>query len=228
MRESRIEQIETYVKQVMATEVAHDFKHVDRVRRWALYIARQEDYPKLELLEATALLHDIDLPYVEDRHQHAGVGAELAARFLQEHNLFSAEEIHEIVYAIRHHSAMTENGELLDILREADTLDLLGAAGLMRAFTSKATQPEYDPDNIKGETWELRIGDFERRFAEGKGIGPYILDQINFQISCYENLRTKTARRIAKPLVEFMQTFLLQLETEICSGQTATHKEAPF
>lgn len=223
---TKIEQIEAYVKQVMATEVAHDFKHVDRVRRWALYIARQEGYPKLELLEATALLHDIGLPYVEDRRQHARVGAEVAARFLQEHNLFSAEEIHEIVYMIKHHSAMAENGVLLDILREADTLDLLGAVGLMRAFTSKAVKPEYDPDNIKGETWELGIGDFEKHFAEGKGIGPYILDQINFQISCYENLRTETACRIAKPLVEFMRTFLLQLETEICSGRTSAQKEA--
>ena len=64
----------------------------------------------------------------------------------------------------------------------------------MRTFTSKYTQPEYDPHNVKGETWAMRGQDFTYRFQEGIGVGQYIIDQINFQLSCYDNLQTKNSQ----------------------------------
>jgi putative nucleotidyltransferase with HDIG domain len=217
----RIRHIEQHVQTVVASVVApdlklaHDFKHVDRVRGWALQIAQSEGFPDLELVEAAALLHDIGLVYVERRSQHAHVGAEIAAGFLQENNLFTAPEITAIAEAIRCHSSLSGGGQLGEILRDADILDLFGAVGLMRAFTSKYAKPEYDPHNVKGETWGMTSDDFTHRFASGLGIGGYIVDQINFQLSCYENLRTETAKRIAKPFVVFIKTYLLQLESEI-------------
>lgn len=45
------------------------------------------------LVEAAALLHDIGLAFVDDRKQHAGVGAELASSFLREHELFTDHEM---------------------------------------------------------------------------------------------------------------------------------------
>jgi hypothetical protein len=36
MYSSLIKAIEDYVKETMSTNIAHDFKHVDRVRDWAL------------------------------------------------------------------------------------------------------------------------------------------------------------------------------------------------
>jgi hypothetical protein len=65
--------------------------------------------------------------------------------------------------------------------------------GVMRASTSKVTQPAYDPRNVKRETWGLAARDVDRRFAEGKGIGEYIVDQISFQASCHGILRDLTA-----------------------------------
>jgi hypothetical protein len=117
---ARIQQIEEYVRQTMAgvagsdLEIGHDFKHVDRVRRWALEIAEEEGYADLERVEAAALLHD------------------------------------------------------------ADILDMLGAVGVMRAFTSKYTLPEHDPQNVKGETWEMAARDVDRRSTENKGIGEWM------------------------------------------------------
>jgi len=221
MTADRIQQIENYVRQTLESvsdndhQIAHGFKHVDRVRRWALAIARGEGFADLSLLEAAALLHDVGLAHVEQRNQHARVGAEVAAQFLRERRLFSAQENEAIVDAVRNHNALHDLEPLATILRDADILDMLGAVGVMRAFTSKYAQPTYDPQNVKGETWGMTARDVDRRFAEGKGIGTYIVDQINFQASCAGNLQTETAMRIAAPLVEYMRGFLSQLECEI-------------
>jgi putative nucleotidyltransferase with HDIG domain len=219
MPENRIQVIEQHVQQVMTNEVAHTFQHVDRVRCWAVQITQGEGFRHLEMVEAAALLHDIGLAYTPDRRQHAVVGADVAARFLTEQRLFEAGEIAEITYAIRHHSSLQSDRQLLRILRDADTLDLLGAVGLMRAFTSMAAKPEYDPHNIKGATWGITAQEVTERFAQGLGIGDYIIDQVNFQISCYANLNTATARKIAGPLVEFMRAYVIQLEAEINTGR---------
>lgn len=221
MQQKRMEIIETYVQKTMAKPllpelmIAHDFKHVDRVRSWALYLAQKEGYQALDILEATALLHDIGLPYVDHRNKHAAVGAEVAAQFLREASLFSGTEIEEITEAIRLHSSLHDGSPLLYLLRDADTLDLLGAVGIMRAFASKYAKPEYDPANIKGDTWGMSGSHFTQRFTEGVGVGHYMIDQLNFQISCFGNLRTESAKEVARPLIEFMKIYILQLESEI-------------
>lgn len=223
MAEDRIQHIEDYVRRSMATvtapdlRIAHDFKHVDRVRRWALFIARNEGLEDLALVEAAALLHDVGLARVkvEQRSRHAQAGAEMAAQFLRERQTFTDEEIEAITDAIRCHSSPGGGGVLGKVLRDADKLDALGAVGLMRAFTSKYAKPEYAPHHVKGDTWEMTMTKFEKRFAEGKGIGDHIIDQVNFQISFYGELHTETARQIGKPLVDFMKAYVVQLDSEI-------------
>lgn len=99
-------------------------------------------------------------------------------------------------------------------------MDLFGSVGIMRAFTSKASKTEYDCDNIKGDTWGLTAHDFDKRFSSGTGIGQYIIDQINFQISCSDNLKTNTAKKLAIPFLDFMKSYVLQLELEITGSRT--------
>jgi putative nucleotidyltransferase with HDIG domain len=228
MAQDRIQQIEEYVRQSMQAatapelKLAHDFKHVDRVRCWALQIANGERFGDPELVEAAALLHDVGLAQVEDRSRHAQVGAEIAARFLAERRLFADWEIGAIADAIGCHSSPSGGGKLGEILRDADKLDALGAVGLMRAFMSKYAKPEYSPRNVKGDTWGLTMGEFEERFAGGKGIGDTIVDQVNFQISFCSDLKTKTAQRTARPLVQLMKAFIIQLESEIKAGRSTT------
>lgn len=225
MNKDRIQQIERYVMQVMGTvaapelKIAHDFKHVDRVRSWMLQIARGEGFPDMEIAEAAALLHDIGLARVsvEQRGQHGQVGAEMAVQFLRENQLFSDEKIEIIADAIGCHNIPHGGGRLGEMLRDADRLDGIGAVGIMRALTSKSAKPEYPPRNIKGDTWAMPMEEFEKRFAEGKGIGEYIVDQLNFQITFYEELHTDTARRLGKPLVEFTKAYVLQLDAEIAA-----------
>ena len=201
----------------MSDEIAHDFKHVDRVRNWALQIAANEEFDRRDIVQAAALLHDIGLTQA-DRKMHAEIGAVMAKEFLSERNLFPPSEIEEIANAVMYHNSLNQNGTLADIVMDADILDMLGAVGIMRAFTSKHSKPEYDSRNIKGETWGVTNTGFTERFVAGIGIGNYIVDQINFQQSCWGNLRTTTARRMGQPLVEFMKKYLVQLETEIRAG----------
>ena len=201
--------------------IAHDYKHVDRVRHWALHIARSEGFEDLALVEVCALLHDIGLTTSAPRDQHARLGARIAARVLRENGLFREGEVAAICDAIRFHSSPTGGGRLGAILRDADKLDALGAVGLMRAFTSKHELTEYSPQAITGGTWNMSMQDFEERFASGVGIGDTIVDQINFQISFFGELETQTAIDLAQPLVAFMRAFVLQMEREITRGQEA-------
>jgi putative nucleotidyltransferase with HDIG domain len=231
--EDRIHEIESYVRRSMSTvtapdlRIGHDFKHVDRVRGWALRIASSEAVQDLELVEAAALLHDIGLTRVEvdQRGQHAQVGAEIAGQFLHEHQMFTEDEIGIITDAIRCHSSPRGGGRLGEVLRDADKLDALGAVGIMRAFTSKYAKPEYAPQDVRGDTWGMPMSGFEARFAAGEGIGDHIIDQINLQISFYGELHTPTARQIGKPLVEFVKAYVIQLDSEIRAAQMPSQQE---
>jgi putative nucleotidyltransferase with HDIG domain len=219
-------EIEDFVRQTMDAVrgsehgIAHDFKHVDRVRRWALAIAAGERFTDRACLQAAALLHDVGLAHVAERREHARVGAEIAARFLRRQRSFAAPEIERIVDGVRHHNALGDLEPLATIVRDADMLDMLGAVGVMRAFTSKHAWPEYDPRNVKGETWQIAPREVDRRLAQGE---PWrtIVDQINFQASCGQNVRTATARRLAAPLVTYMRGFLIQLEREVATQNAA-------
>jgi uncharacterized protein len=230
---------EDYVKGTMADKkgtltIAHDFKHVDRVRKWAMVIAGEEGYNNPEIIELTALLHDIGLPFMDeqgDRNKHGEVGAGIAAKFLSQNSGFANDQIQQIADAIKYHClhprivaehlrSLGRSGKLLEILRDADNLDGMGAFGLMRAFTSKYFLPDYDPNDIKGRAWELDSNEYMAKFSEPNSVR-YITDQINQQIRYYDSLHTQSARRIAAPLVQFMKDFLLQLEREI--NNQATH-----
>lgn len=227
MAEGRIRQIEDFVKQSIDAAkssnlgIAHGFQHCDRVRGWALRIAEHETSVDREVVEAAALLHDVGLFHVEQRAQHAQVGAEIAACFLRERGLFTGEEIQAIAGAIRSHASLSGGGRPGEILRDADMLDAVGAVGIKRALTSAHKEPDYDPSNIKSDTWGMTAREFDRRFANGEGVGPTIVHQANFQISLYGNLTTETAKRIARPLVEFMKAYVIQLEAEVNSTRAA-------
>ncbi len=160
-----IETIEIYVKSVMGDEVAHDFKHVDRVRNWALKIAKSEGFENLEILEAAVLLHDIGLLQAETRGQHGKVGAQMARDFLSKNGIFPENQIDQISHAVEWHcSIKKDDDKLLAIVRDADMMDMFGNVGIMRAYTSKASLPEYDPDNVKGATWGMTGRDFDEKF----------------------------------------------------------------
>ena len=214
VKNEAIKSIEAHVKAIMPSCSVHNYEHVHRVQNWAVVIAMNEGYERLDLVQAAALLHDIGYTFVDERN-HGQVGAGKAREYLQKNGYFSKKDIEEIVHAIEHHSSNRGgHGKLLDILRDADMLDGLGAFGILRCIKPMATDPDYNPENLKGETWGMGVEGFNERMDSGKGAGDYIVDHMNFQISWFGNIATQTARKYAKPLVEFMKKYLLQLESE--------------
>jgi uncharacterized protein len=130
--------------------IAHDFKHIHRVRNWAVLIAGKEKYPYREIVEITALLHDIGLVQMDDKAErkgHGPLGSEIATKYLKDNLNLSPGDIELIADTVRHHNDPPEimdehirtlgnSGKLLEIISDADRIDALGAVGIMRAFTS--------------------------------------------------------------------------------------------
>jgi putative nucleotidyltransferase with HDIG domain len=229
---------EHYVQELMSKQtgnlvIAHDFKHVDRVRNWALLIASKESFPNPELAEVTALLHDIGLTkvsHVSERKEHGTSGAEMAEVFLRDNSNLRGDDIFLITDAIKYHSLspliiaehlqnLGDKGKLLEIINDADLIDALGAVGIMRAFTSKYFLSDYDPAAVKGMAWDLSDDECRKKFGvnPSRAIAPVntIIDQINQQIRYYDNLHTMTAKSLVQPLVNYMKNFVIQLEREI-------------
>ncbi len=221
MQTGRMVKIENYARWVMAEKLegdlglAHDYGHVERVRNWALRFAKAVGGVDMEMVQTAALLHDIGLAYVTERRFHGKVGAEKTAVFLQQHNLFTPNEIVAICEAIRCHTKMTGGGLLGNILRDADIMELLGAVGIMRGCSSVYMRPAFIDGNVKGEMWGIDADGVTARFKQGMGTGTTIMDHLNFQISCYENLQTDVARELGRPLIDYTRKFILQFEYEV-------------
>jgi len=159
-----------------------------------------EGFEDLASVEAAALLHDIGRGHTDNERQHGEVGAEIAKNYLKENGFFNDDEVTDICNAIRYHCTNRKGeGMLLDILRDADKLDLSGAIGIWRVMISKYFLSYSPDDNLRGETWQMGAADFDKRFDAGIGPGEYIVDEINFCISCYDNFATETAKSIATP-----------------------------
>ena len=220
MKRKIIEVIENFVEDIMHDLVAHDFKHADRVRNLAIYIAKKEKYENLEMVQASALLHDIGLKFCKNRKFHGEVGAEFAHKYLSDKNYFNDEQIDEIINAIKYHDSKNQGkGELLDIIRDAEIIDLFGAIGIMRAMISNTSLLDYDPKCIKSSTWEADSQYFNERFSKGLDPGPFIIDQINFQISRHEDLNTSAAKQLSKTYLNFLKLFVIELELEVKNGK---------
>lgn len=219
----KIKIIEEYVLSLPKgfSEQAHNADHAFRVRSWAVKIARSVNYQNLDLVEAAALMHDISKSG-ELNMSHGEASAIMAKKYFLDKNIFSEEEVAEIYDAIFYHNgikypANQDHYQLLDILRDADVLDLSGAIGIIRSSLGAPKKNAFDKNNIRGKYHGKSNLEYNEIFAaEGKvDVGPTIIDDLNFQLSCYENLKSDYAKNVAKPMHEFMKNFILEVEREV-------------
>jgi uncharacterized protein len=118
---------------------AHSMDHVMRVYNLALYLAKNTDVD-LEVLQASALLHDIARVKEDNDHtgktDHAILGAKLSVPILKDLD-FSNDQIKHIQNCIISHRYRTGNEPKTieaKILFDADKLDTFGAIGIARSF----------------------------------------------------------------------------------------------
>lgn len=118
------------------TEGSHDFHHISRVLELSRYLQLYEGGNK-ELIEASALLHDIsDHKYNGGDSTLGGKEAfHLCLEFGSDEEF--AKHVMEIVDSISYKGAGVldkVNGIEAAIVRDADRLDAIGAIGIARAF----------------------------------------------------------------------------------------------
>lgn len=136
---------EQFVKgQCRAEPTGHDWWHIDRVRRMALFIGQSEG-ANLYLTEMAALLHDVD------DHKFNPEGSNKAREWLTKLGEPEMEHILAIIDSVSYKGAGVVDApwgiEGL-CLQDADRLDAMGAIGIARAFAYGGHRGRvlYDPD----------------------------------------------------------------------------------
>ena len=134
-----IQHITDRVKTILYdAEAGHDWLHISRVLNNAVLISDAEPSCQKEIVILAALLHDI-----ADSKFQAGdeeIGLRVAANIMIECNVpeHIKKEVILIIQNISFKGGFT-NSEYdsleLDIVRDADRLDAIGAIGIARAFT---------------------------------------------------------------------------------------------
>jgi len=172
------------------------------VTKLAKHIAEREGYDPLEA-EVAGLLHDVGRTVQDEEKGHAQAGVPLASKLLDEFTEFDDTIKRRILAAIRDHSEFKAEGILTHIVQDADKLDGLGAMGAVRAYTSKAHLPVYDPANI---------------VPSKGGRNTNIHEQIVWQHEWLGMMETKTGHELAQKRGAVMMDLMRQVEREV-TGQ---------
>lgn len=200
-----IKAAERYVKKQLGTEGSHDWYHIQRVRRTAQKIARQEK-ADTQLVELMAILHEAADWKLIGKQTKAQATKKLAA-WLKQQKLAAADSEH-VVYVIKNQSysvsgirgikLTSQEGK---ILQDADRLEAIGAIGIARCFAygGKTGRPLYGP--IKHSA----------RYGTSASINHFYEKLLNIK----DLMNTKTGKKIARQRHRFMQKFLAEFFAEI-------------
>ncbi|WP_040208508.1 HD domain-containing protein [Neobacillus jeddahensis] len=205
-----IEHTEKFVRNELGADATgHDWFHVDRVRRNALHICKQEMTGDPFIIEMAALLHDIS---DEKLNESVEKGQEKLTAFFESINLSENAKIHitQIIETISYKGGKNTKLQSVEakIVQDADRLDAIGAIGIARAFAygGKKGQPIYDPAIQVRE--EMSIEEYR------KGKSTTIHHFYEKLLKLKELLNTETARGLAESRQQMMVEFLEQFYQE--------------
>lgn len=188
----------------------HDWWHIDRVRRNAVFLAKAEG-ADAGVCELAALLHDI-----ADWKFHGGdesAGPRAARVWLESQGADDAliERVCGIIAGVSYKGAgvatvmPTLEGRCV---QDADRLDAIGAIGIARAFAfgGHFGRLMYDPDHPP----ELHAS-FEAYKTKS---GPTINHFYEKLLLLKDRMQTETGRKLAEERHRFLETFLERFFTE--------------
>lgn len=201
---------EEFVKQELGEDSSgHDWYHIERVRKNALYIMEKESKGERFLIEMAALLHDI--PDVK-LNPSKEAGQIKLAQFLESLEL-DQEVINKIVEIIGSISFKGGQNTVLlsneaEIVQDADRLDAIGAIGIARTFAygGKMGQALFDP-NI-----QVRDVMTEEEYRKGKSSSIHHFYEKLLKLK--DRLNTHTAKELAETRHQFMESFLEEFYNE--------------
>lgn len=206
-------------------DASHDFHHIERVRNLSLQIAAREGIKDLELIELTALLHDInDHKYISKNQDNKNINnkiKELLSKYkisqekqskmnlIIDNMSFSKEikiknDVNKEKY--REYLKLIESNKELGCIQDADRLDAIGAIGIARTFCyggAKSTDRplfNYDIDN-KTENIHQWI---KNNKCKDSNIG-HFYDKL---LLLKDMMKTKTGKKMAQRKHQTMQLFI--------------------
>ncbi|WP_309867826.1 HD domain-containing protein [Bacillus sp. SLBN-46] len=205
-----IDKTEAFVRNELGEDATgHDWFHVDRVRKNALHICKEEKQGNPFIIEMAALLHDIP---DEKLNESVEKGKAKLDSFLQSITLSSEEQSHilQIIQSISYKGG--SKTELVSIeakiVQDADRLDAIGAIGIARAFAygGKKGQQIYDPNIQVREKMSLE----EYRKGKSTSIHHFYEKLIKLK----DLLNTHAAKSMAESRHQMMGLFLEQFFQE--------------
>ncbi|MBU8731539.1 MULTISPECIES: HD domain-containing protein [Cytobacillus] len=210
MKEKNIHLTEKFVRDTLGEDsTGHDWHHIERVRKNALYIAKKEQAGDPFLIEMAALLHDIPDAKLNTSRE---AGERKLSDFLQEIEI--AEEASSSIKTIIDSVSFKggNNKKVLSveakIVQDADRLDAIGAVGIARAFAygGKKGQPIHDPG------LEIRKVMTEDEYRNGKSSSiNHFYEKL---LKLRDLLNTDTAREMAEERHQIMEKYLHQFFIE--------------
>ncbi|MGM0973942.1 MAG: HD domain-containing protein [Bacillota bacterium] len=187
----------------------HDWHHIERVRKNALYIAKKEQKGDSFLIEMAALLHDISDAKLNTSRE---AGDRKLSDFLQELEITeeASSSIKTIIDSVSFKGGHNTRilSEEAQIVQDADRLDAIGAVGIARAFAfgGKKGQLIYDP------ALEIRKEMTEEEYRNGRSSSiNHFYEKL---LKLRDLLNTETAKEMAEERQELMEQFLHQFFKE--------------
>lgn len=200
-----IKNVEKKVKSLFEGEgTGHDWFHIDRVRRNAIFIAAKEN-ADLEIVELGALLHDIADHKFHDNDLK--IGPERVREILLANNASKelAEQVSRIVAEVSFKGAGVKtpvSSVEAAVVQDADRLDALGAIGIARAFAYGGSKHHelYNPDK------KPHLHDTFLAYAKDKGTTVNHFYEKLFLLK--DRMQTKTGKAMAEERHRFMENFI--------------------
>ena len=193
---------EEFVRQNMkGYDSGHDWWHIERVRKLALYINEKEALADTFLVDITALLHDTA------DSKFAGVNSEQGYSMISDFMVINgmsdiSNQVLTVIKKIsfsRNSSQDNQIDPLLWVVQDADRLDALGAIGIARAFNYGGFRNNsiYIPGDESGNHGKSTIGHFYDKLLKLKDL-----------------MNTPTGKILAEERHETLEKFLEQFYSE--------------
>ncbi|WP_019414365.1 HD domain-containing protein [Paenisporosarcina sp. TG20] len=203
-----IEKCESLVKNIYSQfDASHDFQHIERVRKNAQNISKEEGIVRHDLIELAVLLHD-----VSDVKYNGKEGKEKETAILNQLDLYPSDRqwIVDIIESVSFNGGNEKKAMTIEakIVRDADRLDAIGAIGIARTFAYGGANGRklY---NWK-ESARVDMSEQEYRLKETSSVTHF-----------YEKLLllkglmvTNTGKKLASQRHEYMLAFIDQLKME--------------
>lgn len=199
------EEVKSIVEEKFRSESAdHDWYHIDRVLKLAEYIQSKEG-GNLLVIQLAALLHDISDHKLNGgiKNDCGRVSREILSQLNADEQLI--DQVCDIVDKVSFKGAgvsdVIESLEL-DIVRDADRLDAIGAIGIARAFHygGKNDRSFYEPD-----LGPLLHTDFDSYSSDKSHTLNHFYEKL---LLIKDRLRTDTAKNIGETRHQLMEGFV--------------------